>query len=245
MTVFGRRVPFAGASSAPMRRLYPLRWKIGFAPECGQPKIGSGSQCPIRVAGSIGRRNAGRPADVCSTPIPGWRNRAKPCSIGAIDSHCAADRHVLSDHERRFLLTRRVGHLATADSRAIPHVLPVCFTISQGTLYITIDEKPKRVAGPARKRIRNIERNPMVAIVVDRYDEDWARLGWVMLRGRAEILRTGTEHDRAQELLRSRYRQLAAMQIAERPVIAVRLERVTSWGNLSVSADETGYDGQA
>jgi len=41
----------------------------------------------------------------------------------------------------------------------------------------------------------------MVAVVVDRYDEDWARLGWVMLRGRAEILRTGTEHDRAQELL--------------------------------------------
>ena len=28
-------VPFAGASSAPMRRLYPLWWKIGFAPECG------------------------------------------------------------------------------------------------------------------------------------------------------------------------------------------------------------------
>ena len=111
---------------------------------------------------------------------------------------------MLSDHERRFLLTRRVGHLATADSRAIPHVVPVCFTISQGTLYITIDEKPKRVAGPALKRVRNIERNPMVAIVVDRYDEDWTRLGWVMLRGRAEILRAGTEHDRAQELLRSR-----------------------------------------
>ena len=97
---------------------------------------------------------------------------------------------MLSDHERKFLLTRRVGHLATADSRAIPHVLPVCFTISQGTLYITIDEKPKRVAGPALKRVRNIERNPMVAVVVDRYDEDWARLDWVMLRGRAEILRT-------------------------------------------------------
>jgi hypothetical protein len=31
---------------------------------------------------------------------------------------------------------------------------------------------------------------------------------------------------------------LAAMQIAEQPVIAVRLERVTSWGNLSVSADD-------
>ena len=75
--------------------------------------------------------------------------------------------------------------------------MPVCFTISQGTLYITIDEKPKRVAGAALKRVRNIERNPMVAIVVDRYDEDWTRLGWVMLRGRAEILRAGTEHDHA------------------------------------------------
>jgi len=70
---------------------------------------------------------------------------------------------VLSDHERRFLSTRRVGHLATADREAIPHVVPVCFTISQGTLYITIDEKPKRVAGPALKRVRNIECNPMVA----------------------------------------------------------------------------------
>jgi PPOX class probable F420-dependent enzyme len=152
---------------------------------------------------------------------------------------------VLSDDEHSFLLTRRVGHLATADSRAIPHVVPVCFTISQGTLYITIDEKPKRVAGAALKRVRNIERNPMVAIVVDRYDEDWTLLGWVMLRGRAEILRAGTEHDRAQELLRSRYPQLAAMQIAERPVIAVRVERVTSWGNLSVDADETNPEGRA
>ena len=155
------------------------------------------------------------------------------------------DRHVLSDHERRFLLTRRVGHLATADSRAIPHVVPVCFTISQGTLYMTIDEKPKRVAAPALKRVRNIERNPMVAIVVDRYDENWTRLGWVMLRGRAEILRAGTEHDYAQELLRSRYRQLAAMQIADRPVIAVRLERVKSWGDLSVGAADADHDGQA
>ena len=190
-------------------------------------------------------RSMARQDKVNATPEPGWRSRAEPCSIRTIDSHRAADPHVLSDQEHRFLLTRRVGHLATADSRAIPHVVPACFTISQGTLYITIDEKPKRLAGPALKRVRNIERNPMVAIVVDRYDEDWTRLGWVMLRGRAEILRAGTEHDHAQELLRSRYRQLAAMQIAERPVIAVRLERVTSWGNLSVGADEADGDGKA
>ena len=66
-----------------------------------------------------------------------------------------------------------------------------------------------------------------------------------MLRGRAEVLRAGTEHDHAQQLLRSRYRQLARMQIAGQPVIAVRLERVQSWGDLSVGADETDHDGQA
>src|SRR5437879_13242257 len=105
------------------------------------------------------------------TQIPEWRSRAKPCSIGAIDNHRAADGHMLSHHERRFLLTQRVGHLATADSRAIPHVVPVCFTISQGTLYITVDEQQKRVAGPAPKRVRNIARNPLVAIVVAPPDE--------------------------------------------------------------------------
>jgi PPOX class probable F420-dependent enzyme len=73
-------------------------------------------------------------------------------------------------------------------------------------------------------------------VIVDRYDEDWARLGWVMLRGRAEILRDGQEHQDAQALLRARYPQLAAMQIAAYPVIAVRIERATSWGDLSVAA---------
>jgi PPOX class probable F420-dependent enzyme len=110
----------------------------------------------------------------------------------------------------------------------------VCFAISDGTLYITIDEKPKRRSGASLKRLRNIAENPAVAIVVDRYDEDWALLGWVMLRGRAEILTGGTEHRDAQALLRSRYPQLNAMQIARYPVIAVRIERTTSWGNLSV-----------
>jgi PPOX class probable F420-dependent enzyme len=141
----------------------------------------------------------------------------------------------LSDSERRFLAHRRIAHLATADSRAVPHVVPVCFAISEDTLYITIDEKPKRHSSAPLKRLRNIGENPAVAIVVDRYDEDWALLGWVLLRGHAEVLTDGAEHHDAQALLRSRYPQLEAMQIWQRPVIAVRIERTTSWGNLSVS----------
>jgi len=142
-------------------------------------------------------------------------------------------RGMLSEHQSRFLASRRVGHLATADARAIPHLVPVCFVVSDGVLYITIDQKPKRDAR-ALKRLRNMIENPVAAFVADRYDEDWNRLGWIMLRGPAEILEAGAEHDRAQALLRSRYRQYRAMALDDLPVIAVRVERVTSWGNLSV-----------
>jgi PPOX class probable F420-dependent enzyme len=109
----------------------------------------------------------------------------------------------------------------------------VCFALEGKTLYITVDEKPKRASGRALKRLRNIAENPAVAVVADRYDEDWRRLGWIMLHGRAEILAEGTEHDAAQALLRARYPQLAAMEIASLVVIAVRIARTTSWGDLS------------
>ena len=139
---------------------------------------------------------------------------------------------MLSDPLARFLASRRVGHLATADARGAPHVVPVCFAVSGGALYITIDQKPK---GDVRalKRLRNIIENPVTAFVADRWDEDWTQLGWIMLRGPAEILAEGAEHDRAQALLRSRYPQYQRMELDGLPVIAIRIARVTCWGDLS------------
>ena len=140
---------------------------------------------------------------------------------------------MLSDAQATFLSAQRVGRLATADAQGRPHVVPVCFAVEGASLYITIDEKPKRAATRPLKRLRNMIENPSVAFVADRYDEDWRQLGWVMLRGRADILTDGTEHDRAQALLRERYQQYRAMQLADLPVIALRIERVTAWGNLA------------
>ena len=74
---------------------------------------------------------------------------------------------------------------------AAPHVVPVCFGLVDDTLYITIDRKPKRASDRPLKRLGNILENPQAAIVFDHYDEDWRRLAWVMLRGRAEILADG------------------------------------------------------
>jgi PPOX class probable F420-dependent enzyme len=141
---------------------------------------------------------------------------------------------MLSDAQRRFLDHGRVGHLATADREGIPHVVPVCYAVADETLYVTIDEKPKRQDRPL-KRVRNILENPQAAFVADRYDEDWRRLGWVMLRGRAEVLDAGPEHDAAQALLRARYPQYRAMDLAGLPVIALRIARATSWGDLSAN----------
>ncbi len=141
---------------------------------------------------------------------------------------------MLSGPVHRFVDHARVARLATADADGVPHLVPVCFAIAMSRLYITIDEKPKQASGRAMKRIRNILENPAVAVLVDRYDDDWTRLGWVMLRGRAEILDAGPEHAAAQALLKARYLQLAAMRIEQEPVIAVAIEKVTHWGNLDV-----------
>ena len=139
---------------------------------------------------------------------------------------------MLSERQRRFLDAGRVGHLATADRVGAPHLMPVCYAIDGESLYVTIDEKPKRRDRPL-KRLRNIIENPQAAFVADRWDEDWHRLGWVMLRGPAEILDDGPEHDRAQALLIGRYPQYRAMALADLPVIALRIARAVDWGDLS------------
>jgi PPOX class probable F420-dependent enzyme len=138
---------------------------------------------------------------------------------------------VLSEAARGFCERSRVARLATADAKGVPHLVPVCYAVVGDSLYITIDEKPKRVGIPL-KRLRNIAENPEVAVTVDRWDEDWRRLAWVMLRGRAEILAAGDEHDQAQARLRERYPQYVAMDLAPLPVIALRIARVLAWGDL-------------
>ena len=139
---------------------------------------------------------------------------------------------MLTEEQRGFLEAQRVGRLATVDPAGRPHVVPICYALSDDAVCFTIDEKPKRRPGAKLKRLANLQANPFAALVVDRYDEDWSRLGWVMIRGRADILASGPEHDRAQAALRTRYPQLAGMRIEELPVVAIRIEAASSWGRL-------------
>jgi PPOX class probable F420-dependent enzyme len=135
---------------------------------------------------------------------------------------------MLSDRERAFVLRRRIGHLATADASGNPSVVPVCFALEAGTLYTALDEKPKRTRRP--RRIRDLEANAHASFIADHYDEDWSRLGWVMIRGRGAVLYSGDEFAAGCGSLRHRYAQYASMTLS--PLIAIRILEVRSWGSL-------------
>lgn len=128
----------------------------------------------------------------------------------------------------------RVGHLATVDDRGRPSVVPFCFALADEgdtlTVVSVLDEKPKSVADDELARVRHIRAHPDVAFVVDLYDEDWSRLAWVQVKGRARVIAPGDDgHTAAIAALRAKYPQYRAMAIETRPVILIERLRVTSW----------------
>lgn len=128
----------------------------------------------------------------------------------------------------------RVARLATCDSKGMPHVVPVCYAYEGRAFYTPVDRKPKRVSGEKLVRIRNIRTNPDVALLVDQYDEDWERLWYILVRGRAEILTAGEEHAEALRQLRKKYRQYSSGKLlpADSPVIRIAPVEIISWGRL-------------
>ena len=139
----------------------------------------------------------------------------------------------------RFLEAQRVARLATVDVHGRPHVVPIVFAYATGRLYTPIDLKPKAVRPERLQRVRNILANPQVQVLVDHYDEDWHRLGYVQLRGHAELIERGAEYRRARRLLERKYPQYDELPLEGRPVIKVVVERVVAWGSVGVPADPT------
>ena len=136
----------------------------------------------------------------------------------------------LSAEDRAFLHQARVGRLATASAAGEPHVVPVCFVFDGRHVYSAVDSKPKRVAAVRLRRLQNLRENPRASLVVDSYEEDWARLRYVLVMGKGEILETGADRERALDLLREKYPQYHAMHdLGQGPVIRLTLERIVSW----------------
>ena len=119
-------------------------------------------------------------------------------------------------------LKSAAARLATVDG-ARPHLVPVVFCELDGALFIPVDGKPK--SGARLQRLRNIERNPAVAVLVDRYSNDWSELCWTRIDGRAEIVATD---DRIRAALRAKYPQYEHIEIGT-TAIRVMIEGVVSW----------------
>ena len=123
----------------------------------------------------------------------------------------------------------RVGRLATAGADGQPLVVPVCYAFDGARCYSAVDAKPKRTR--ELKRLKNIAANPQVSLVVDVWDEDWARLGWVIVEGHADVLTEGADFAAAIDLLLAKYPQYRAMGLDRARGAVVRIEprRVLAW----------------
>jgi PPOX class probable F420-dependent enzyme len=121
-----------------------------------------------------------------------------------------------------------VARLATIDPDGRPHLVPIVFALDGDTLYSAVDRKPKR--STTLRRIENARARPDVTILVDHYEDDWSRLWWIRLRGRARVLDDGDERDRALELLAEKYPRYRD-EPPVGPVLAVEVTDVLSWGN--------------
>ena len=136
----------------------------------------------------------------------------------------------LSEPRARWLARAPVGHLATAGENGAPHVIPVCYAFDGAVLYSILDQKPKRTSHTRLRRVKNIQANPQVALVVDHYEDDWQRLGYVLVVGQAALLLPGDEHSIALRLLREKYQQYRDMDLETNPIIKITPQRVVGWG---------------
>jgi PPOX class probable F420-dependent enzyme len=132
----------------------------------------------------------------------------------------------------RLIRSARTAHLATANKSGQPHVIPICFVFDGNDFYSPIDEKPKRTAPQKLKRLKNIRENPQVALVIDHYEEDWRKLAYILVSGKARVLLSGAKHRKAVKLLRRKYSQYRTMRIDRLPMILIRPKRTTSWGTI-------------
>jgi len=121
----------------------------------------------------------------------------------------------------------RVARLATIEPDGRAHLVPICFAVDGDALYSAVDRKPKRSRD--LRRLQNVRARPWATVLVDHYEEDWSRLWWARIRGRARVLDPdGPEQARALALLAAKYPQYRR-EPPDGPVLAVEMSEWRTW----------------
>jgi len=134
---------------------------------------------------------------------------------------------VLTPAERELLVATRRATLATIAPDGAPRPVPVCFVVIGEVVWSPLDEKPKAVDDVrSLARVRDIRERPTVALLVDRWSEDWSQLAWLRIAGRAALV---DSEPAAVAALRTKYPQYADHDLESRPMIRIEIAGVRSW----------------
>ncbi|MDH6448224.1 PPOX class probable F420-dependent enzyme [Streptomyces sp. SAI-119] len=132
----------------------------------------------------------------------------------------------LTDQELRERFAQaKVLRLGTADAAGKPHLVPATFAVVGDVVAIAVDHKPKRHTN--LKRLRNVEENPAVTLLVDHFDEDWDRLWWVRADGQAQVIENELAYELVDALV-DKYEQYREHRPAG-PVIRIQVNRWSGW----------------
>jgi PPOX class probable F420-dependent enzyme len=148
---------------------------------------------------------------------------------------------ILRDGAREIVEAARTATLATRRPDGRPRLVPICYVLAAApdrrgrpVLYSPLDEKPKKVTDPHRLgRVADLLVLPEASLLVERWDEDWSRLAWVRLEGRAELLEPQPHereiHASAIAKRREKYPQYVDQRLEDRPIIRLVAVRVAAW----------------
>ena len=84
-----------------------------------------------------------------------------------------------------FLEEERRGVMSTLSSDGSAHSVPVVFARIGNEIVSPIDHKPK--TGEVMARVKNLGRDNRITLLVDHWNEDWTRVGWLMIRGHGVV----------------------------------------------------------
>jgi PPOX class probable F420-dependent enzyme len=116
----------------------------------------------------------------------------------------------------------RVARIGTVDEQGRVHIVPIVFALDGEVVYSASDAGPR----PA-KRLRNLEHDNRVTLLIDVYDEEWTKVWWVRLRGAGRIVEHQKERQRAVQLLVEKYPQFG--DGLDGPIMAVDIENRSGW----------------
>ena len=137
------------------------------------------------------------------------------------------NRSIFTPRERELVDAAEVARLGTVRPDGRPHLVPVTFALHGPAEIVTaVDHKPKRSA--RLQRLRNIEANAEVCLLIDHYEDDWSGLWWVRVDGVARVVRDEPQRSALTDALVRKYDAYADRPPAG-PVIAIDVVTVSSW----------------